>query len=153
MSRKWLSSLSLGLALSVAAAHAQVEPPSGTEQITESGGVYIYTLPANLQTVVEGDDNKYYAINYYTWYDPKYGEDGQVPGISLGQQKHGRSTPPRPPGLILRWAWQQPVVQRVAAASWCGYRNGGVGVAVEGLVRNPCQNHPEIPPLRLSQPR
>ena len=62
MSRKWLSGFSLGLALSVSAAHAQVVPPSNTEQITESNGVYIYTLPTNLQAVVEGDDDKYYAI-------------------------------------------------------------------------------------------
>ena len=35
-----------------------------------------------MQTVVEGDDG-YYAINYYTWSDPK--KDNEVPGISLGQ--------------------------------------------------------------------
>jgi len=55
--------------------------PTGTF-ITSSGEVKIYTLPSKLQAVVEGDDDKYYAINYYTWSDDS---GDKIPGISLGQ--------------------------------------------------------------------
>ena len=82
MSRKLLSGLSLGIALSVSAAHAQAAPVPVGSEIASSGVVKIYTLPSEMQTVVEGDDG-YYAINYYTWSDPK--KDNEVPGISLGQ--------------------------------------------------------------------
>ena len=64
MHRKWLSAIALGLSLSASAAHAQQQPPSGGELIAESNKLYIYTLPSNMQTVVEGDDDKYYAVNY-----------------------------------------------------------------------------------------
>ncbi|QNI48966.1 autotransporter outer membrane beta-barrel domain-containing protein [Synechococcus sp. A15-60] len=82
--------LSLALSLSATAAvHAQVVPIDGGEKITEdeTGVVEIYTLPVNMQTVIEGDDDKYYAINYYTYVNPKVndaGRDDAVPGISAG---------------------------------------------------------------------
>ncbi|MCB4411190.1 autotransporter domain-containing protein [Synechococcus sp. MU1611] len=85
MSRKLLSGLSLGIALSVSAAHAQAAPSPVGSEIASSGVVKIYTLPSEMQTVVEGDDG-YYAINYYTWSDPKSNPKiEEVPGISLGQ--------------------------------------------------------------------
>ncbi|QNJ20575.1 filamentous hemagglutinin family outer membrane protein [Synechococcus sp. A18-25c] len=90
VTRKLLSVLSLALSLSATAAvHAQVVPIDGGEKITEdeTGVVEIYTLPVNMQTVIEGDDDKYYAINYYTYVNPKVndaGRDDAVPGISAG---------------------------------------------------------------------
>ena len=89
MSRKFLSGVSLGLVLFASVAHAQGVPSDGGEKITEdkTGVVEIYTLPVNMQTVVEGDDDKYYAINYYTYVNPKVndpGKDDAVPGISAG---------------------------------------------------------------------
>ena len=59
MSRKLLSGLSLGIALSVSAVHAE---PEGGQQITSDQMVEIWTLPSSMQTVVEGDDKKYYAL-------------------------------------------------------------------------------------------
>ena len=83
--KKVLSGLSLGLALSVSSVHAQVEPPQGGTKVAESGVVKIYTLPQDLQTVLEGDDGKYYAINYYTWVDPKESKGSDpIPGVSVG---------------------------------------------------------------------
>ncbi|MCB4400469.1 autotransporter-associated beta strand repeat-containing protein, partial [Synechococcus sp. MU1625] len=76
------SGLSLGLALSVSAVHAG---PEGGQQITSDQMVEIWTLPSSMQTVVEGDDNKYYAINYYTYVDPIGGTKDAIPGISNGE--------------------------------------------------------------------
>ena len=89
VTRKLLSVLSLALSLSVTAVHAQVVPIDGGEKITEdkTGVVEIYTLPVNMQAVIEGDDDKYYAINYYTYVNPKVndpGKDDAIPGISAG---------------------------------------------------------------------
>ena len=89
VTRKLLSGLSLALSLSASAVHAQVVPIDGGEKITEdeTGVVEIYTLPVNMQTVIEGDDDKYYAINYYTYVNPKENDPGiedAVPGISAG---------------------------------------------------------------------
>ena len=85
MSRKLLSGVSLSLALSASVAHAQVAPIDGGTFITNSDMVEIYTLPANLQSVVEGDDDKYYAINYYTYVNPQTSKlDDAIPGISVG---------------------------------------------------------------------
>ena len=67
--------------------HAQVVPIDGGEFITESesGVVKIYTLPAIMQTVIEGDHDKYYAINYYTYVNPETSNlEDAVPGISVG---------------------------------------------------------------------
>ena len=83
--RKLLSGLSLALSLSASTVHAQVVPIDGGTFITNSEMVEIYTLPLRMQTVVEGDDNKYYAINYYTYVDPSTGKKDAVPGISNGQ--------------------------------------------------------------------
>ena len=60
VTRKLLSGLSLALSLSASAVHAQVVPIDGGEKITEdkTGVVEIYTLPVNMQTVIEGDDDK-----------------------------------------------------------------------------------------------
>ena len=59
------SGLSLGLVLFASVAQAQAVPIDGGEKITEdeTGVVEIYTLPVNMQTVIEGQDDKYYAIN------------------------------------------------------------------------------------------
>ena len=85
MSRKLFSGLSLALSLSASTVHAQVVPIDGGTFITNIEMVEIYTLPLRMQTVVEGDDNKYYAINYYTYVDPSTGKKDAVPGISNGQ--------------------------------------------------------------------
>ena len=52
-------------AVTFAPAGAQ-ETPEG-EHITESGVVQIRTLPEKAQAVLEGDDGKYYGIDYYTY--------------------------------------------------------------------------------------
>ena len=83
--KKVLSGLFVGVAFSVSPVHAQVEPPQGGAKVTESGVVKIYTLPQDLQTVLEGDDGKYYAINYYTWVNPEESDGSDpIPGISVG---------------------------------------------------------------------
>ena len=83
--KKVLSGLFVGVAFSVSPVHAQVEPPQGGTKVTESGVVKIYTLPQYLQTVLEGDDGKYYAINYYTWVNPEESDGSDpIPGISVG---------------------------------------------------------------------
>ncbi len=64
-----------------------MEPPDGGKFITNSDMVEIYTLPQHLQSVLEGNDGKYYAINYYTWVDPTEGNkitEETLPGISVG---------------------------------------------------------------------
>ena len=76
------SGFSLGLALSVSVVHAE---PEGGQKITSDRMVEIWTLPSSMQTVVKGDDNKYYAINYYTYVDPSIGSVDAVPGISNGE--------------------------------------------------------------------
>ena len=47
--------------------------------ITTDDGVQVRTLPTGLQTVLEGTDGNYYAINYYTYFVPAAGD---LPGIS-----------------------------------------------------------------------
>ena len=59
-------------------ANAQV----GT-QITVDDMVEVYTLPADLQTVIEGNDGLFYVINYYIYVKPN--SDADLPGISNSQ--------------------------------------------------------------------
>ena len=111
MSRKLLSGLSLGIALSVSSAHAQAAPSPAGAEIASSGVVKIYTLPSEMQTVVEGDDG-YYAINCYTWSDPK--KDNEVPGISLGQWWTDKKI-----GKFFPWGADEKLAERLSD----GYRS------------------------------
>ena len=111
MSRKLLSGLSLGIALSVSVAHAQAAPVPVGSEIASRGVVKIYTLPSEMQTVVEGDDG-YDAINYYTWSDPK--KDNEVPGISLGQWWTDKKI-----GKFFPWGNDEKLAERLSD----GYRS------------------------------
>ena len=81
-SRFLLASLATSISLaSSVEANAQIDPV-GT-LITVDDMVKVYTLPSDRQTIIEGTDGLFYAINYYMYVTPN--SDADLPGISNAQ--------------------------------------------------------------------